>query len=76
MNKKAEGPIGFIFFVILFLINWALWFGEFLTGIGQRAITENNLTGIEAFMWANLNMWVFLVMILGIMAYLYLGGGD
>ena len=77
MNKKAQvGAIGFILLVVIFVINWAIWLGTWLSEVGQVAIIENNLTGVEAFFFANLNLWVFIALILGTMGFLYFGGGS
>lgn len=75
MNKTAQaGPVGFIFFVIFFLILWFVWIGGWLSEVGQTAIIQNGLTGIEAFFYANLNLWVGLALVLGIMGYMYFLG--
>lgn len=74
MNKKAEGPIGFIFTSIVFVILWAVFFGPWLVDVGRNAIEVDGLTGIAAFFYANLNLAVFIGFILGIMAYMYFTG--
>ena len=75
MNKQAQaGPLAMIILVGIFLINWALWLGTFLSVVGQNAITTGNLTGIDAFAFANLNMVVLFGVIFGLMAYMYFGG--
>lgn len=72
MNKKAQtGPIGMIFLVILFLINWFIWLADFIKDVGQDAITKNNITGVEAFFFSNLNFIIFLTVILSILAWGY-----
>jgi len=56
--------------VITFVIFWALFFGAFFAEWGQRAITENNMVGIEAFLMGNLNLaigvFLLLVMFVGV----------
>lgn len=75
MNKKAqEGPIGFIFLVAAFIIFWFVWLGGFLVDMGQLAITNGGMTGIEAFFYANLNVWVFICLVLGIIGFMYFAG--
>lgn len=73
MNKKAEGegPIAFIFLVLVFIIVWFVWLGEWIADSGQQAIVSGGLTGIEAFFYANLNMWVLIGLILGVVGFLY-----
>ena len=75
-TKKGTGIIGYVFFVLLFLLMWGVWLGSWIASVGQYAIEHNNLTGIEAFGFANLNLIVFICLVLGIMAYSYFGGGQ
>lgn len=75
MNKKGEvGPIGAILLFIFFLINWFIWLGSWINQAGQLAIAQNGYTGVEAFFYANLNFMIFIIMILGIMGWIYFGG--
>ena len=72
MNKKAQaGPIGFIFFVLVFLILWFVWIGKWIADEGEQIIIRNNLTGFEAFFFGNINLVVMIGLILGIMGYMY-----
>ena len=75
-NKAQQGPIGFFFIVIVFVILWFTWIGGWLAQVGDTAINQDGLTGIEAFFYANLNLWVFIGLILGILGFLYFGGGS
>jgi len=76
MNKKGSGIIGFIFTVIVFCFLWAVWLGNWLVDVGKQAIIDGQLTGFEAFFYANLNMVVFICLVLGIMGFLYFAGGE
>lgn len=72
MNNRAQaGPIGFIFMLLVFMVLWFVWIGKWLTEVGQQAITDASLTGVEAFYYANLNVWLFIGLILGTIGYLY-----
>lgn len=74
MNKKAqgsEGPIAFIFGVMVFLFLWFIWLGKWIAEAGQNAITQGQMVGIEAFFYANLNVWVLIALVLGIMGFMY-----
>lgn len=72
MNKRGEvGPIGAIILFIVFLINWFVWFGAWLGNLGEIIILENNLVGLEAFFYANLNLVVWICMLLGMLAWGY-----
>lgn len=75
MNNKAQvGPIGFVFLIIVFLIVWMIFLGDWLKDIGQDTIADQSLTGFEAFLWANLNLWTLLALVLGTSAYFYFSG--
>ena len=77
MNKKGMvGPVGAIFLFIFFLIIWFVWLGSWVNTVGQMAITEGGATGVEAFFYANLNVFIFIAMILGVMGFIYFGGGG
>ena len=74
MNKKAEvGPIGAIMLFMVFLVMWFIFLGRWLSELGQRVVENNNLVGIEAFAFSNLNFIVLICMILGMMGWMYFG---
>jgi len=75
-DKKGYGIIGYFFLVVVFVILWFIWIGGWLAEVGETAIEENALTGIEAFFYANLNVWVFMGLILGTIGFLYFFGGG
>ena len=75
MNKDAQiGLIGLVFSVIIFFLLWALYLGKWLSDIGQTMITNNNLTGLEAFLVGNLNLFVVFGVLVGVLAWVYIGG--
>ena len=75
MNKNAQiGLINLVFGLIGFFILWVLFLGEWLNEWALKMITDNSLTGIEAFLMNYINLWVFLGLFIGVMAYVYLGG--
>jgi hypothetical protein len=74
MKKAQVGIIGVIFLVVVFVIVWFLWLGGVVSDFGQLAIETGGLTGAEAFFFANLNLWIFIALILGLMAFVMLGG--
>jgi hypothetical protein len=73
-NKKAVGPIGALFLYVMFLFIWFIWLGSFVNEIGDITVTTNNLTGIEAAFFSNLNVVILICMLLGIMAFTYFTG--
>lgn len=75
MNKRGQvGVIGIIFLLLVFLIVWFVWLGGWIADTGQAIIAQNNLTGLEAFFFANLNIVILFALILGTMAFFYFGG--
>lgn len=63
MNTNKQGQTGVLtYFTLLlfFILFWAFYGASWLSDIGARAVTENSLTGFEAFAFANINLWVFL----------------
>jgi len=64
-TKKGIGILGGFFILAVFILIWAVFLGGFLAEMGAIAISTNNLTGLEAFIWANLNF----VVLLGVMAF-------
>ena len=72
MNKKGfVSPIAIIVSYLVFLVFWFLVFAEQLNTWGQRAIELNGLVGLEAFLWANLNLWVFIISLMALIAGVY-----
>jgi hypothetical protein len=67
------GPIGAILLFIFFLINWFIWLGAKVNQIGLDMVTSNNLTGVEAFFYTNLNFTILICMVLGLLGYTYFG---
>lgn len=79
MNKKAfVGPIGAIFLFLLFIALWLVFLADWLNTVGATIIATNiaTLTGLEVFFYSNLNLMVFVIMILGMLSFMYFGGGD
>lgn len=73
-DKRGIGPIGAIMLFIVFVVMWFVWLGGWVAEVGHTAVTENGLTGIEAFAFDNLNLCIMVFMILGMMGWMYFGG--
>ena len=73
INKKASGPIGFIFLYMVFVILWFVWLGGYLAVVGQSVVNNNGMTGVEAFFFSNLNLVILIGTTLEMMGYLYFG---
>jgi len=61
--------IGAIFLFLIFILNWFLWLGAWLTSVGANAVSSNGLTGVEAFFLSNLNFVVLVVLILAMIGW-------
>lgn len=75
-NKRGLGIISFYFLLAVFITVWALFLAEWLAQIGADAIATNSLTGVEAFVWGNLNLWVLLGVLGAGAGALFLSGGS
>jgi hypothetical protein len=73
VNKRGQ-IVAFVIIVVMFLAMWALFLGKFLSYVGKTAVESNNLTGIEAFVLSNLNLFVFIALVCGLIAYGFFGG--
>lgn len=73
-RKAQAGLLWVIFSLIMFFILYALYLGSWVNQVASDFVTNNSLTGIEAFLAANLNLWIWVGVILGFMGYLYFGG--
>lgn len=74
-NKGGFFVITWIFTVIIFIMIWAFWLGETLSFWATRYIEQNSATGIEAFLISNINLWIFIWLII-ISIFVFYGGGD
>jgi hypothetical protein len=75
MNRTgAVGPIGFIFLFIMFVIIWFVWAGGWVADVGHGVVTQNGLTGVEAFFFDNLNVVIMIGAVLGVLGYMAFGG--
>lgn len=75
INKKGLTNISIIFFVLVFIILWALVFANLLSDYGNQIVNENNLTGVEALLYSNINLIVAIILLIFILALGFGGGG-
>jgi len=68
--------ISLFFSLVVFGVVWVMFAGKQIAGWAQRAIELNNLTGLEAFLLANLNLWVFLFMLITIIVAVSIAKND
>jgi len=74
-NHKGQAiPIlGIIFGLMIFIVLWAMFFGEQISYWSNNMIDLNNLTGAEAFFMSYMNLWVLIGVILGSLSAMYFG---
>ena len=70
MNKSGRSVIGFFFGIVAFVFLWIIWLAKYLSIIGQNLIASYGATGLEAWTYANLNLFVLIGLII-----LIIGGG-
>lgn len=73
-NKKGAGPIGSIMLFGIFLIMYFVWIARWVSETGTRIVAENSMVGLEAFFWLNLNLWIMVFMVLGMLGWMMFGG--
>ena len=64
---KALAVIGFV------AIIWAIGISKGINNMANVAIDSGNLNGGESFLIANMNLWIFLILILAAFAAVYFG---
>lgn len=75
INNKAQGGgiLAFILGYIIVFIVWVTWAYKLVSYWGQQAIINASLTGIKAFFFANLNLFIAFGFILGLILLVYGG---
>lgn len=74
-NKKGVIVIYLFFAVLFFLLVWGVFLAPLIADVGARSVADNNITGVEAFFIENLNLVIFLALILVIIVVVYSGAG-
>jgi hypothetical protein len=74
MNKKGQSIITIFFWVVVFFIVFAMFFGKWINDVGKSAVVNNSLTGFEAFVLSNLNVVIIIGVLIFILVYVYVGG--
>jgi len=65
MNKKAlEGSITFLIIMIFSVMLWIYMINPILQAFIPTMIVTNNITGLEAFLWQNINLFFFVTLAL------------
>ena len=76
MDRNGQvGIIGVVFLFVVFLILWFVWLGGYVAEMGHSVVVSYGITGIEAFFFENLNIFIMIAAALGVLAFMYFGGG-
>jgi len=67
LNRKGQLTIVTLFGLMIFLGVFAALSPAIKT-FSEQAITNGNLTGIEAFLMSNINLWIILGLVMTIFA--------
>ena len=68
MQKKAQLSIfSIIFIIIVFVIILAVALSPFITTVSSIAVSAGGLTGLEAFLIANLLLWVIIIFMIWVL---------
>jgi len=60
LNKRGQViPLVVFFIDLVFIVCWIYFLADLLTFAGNQMITVGQATGLEAFFYSNLNLWVF-----------------
>ena len=73
VKGQVIGIVVYFLSIVIVLVLLAFAFGGLFSVWGAQAIANGHLTGFEAFLWGNLNLWVILCMIIGLLAVAYVG---
>lgn len=76
MNNKGQSVITIFFWVIVFLIGFGMFFSRVINETSQQAIESGSVTGFEAFVFANLTVFIIIALLIFILAYVYIGGAS
>jgi len=62
-NIKGQGLFNYFIALALFILVWVYALAKILADWGYKAVTENGMTGLEAFLYSNLNLLIFVVIV-------------
>lgn len=75
MNKSGQ-ILAPLFFIIGFFVAYFLFGYDMITTFSMQMIETNNLSGIEAFLVANLNIFTLVIGILSSLVLAFIGGSS
>jgi len=71
-NNGQAGIVSYFTSVFVFVILWAFWLGGHFASWGENAVTTNSLSGIEAFLFMNINLVIFFCLFVASAGVLYM----
>lgn len=78
-KKNKRGQFGILLFIgslLIFVFIWAVWLGAWLQDYATTTIQAGTVTGLEAFIIANLNLIIFLGLITTVFIAIYFGASN
>lgn len=77
MNRKGQ----FVFIKWLALIGvifiiWAIGLSKVIGDMTTVAVDSGNLNATESFLMVNMNLWIFMIIILAGLAWVYFGRSE
>jgi len=71
MNKKAQlgTSVTFLVIILIVILLWIYIVNPQLSANIPAMITTNNITGLQAVLWNNLNLFFFVTMFLMVLGY-------
>lgn len=64
LNKTGQSIITAAFGLVIVGVVWLVGLAGFISSTAATFISANNITGLEAFVYANTNLWIGLFYIL------------
>jgi hypothetical protein len=74
-NRRGISPVSIIFISLVFIIVWSMALANIVGEQAQLAITNGGLTGVEAFILANINLVIMFLFLTFMVAIGFATGG-
>ena len=68
MNNKANIISAMVVYFV-FILVWFAALGGYINTVGEAAVESGGMSGLEAFFYENLNVVIFIIMTISIVAY-------
>lgn len=77
-SSGQAGIVASVFLFSIFFVIYFVWLAGAVTEIGHSVVVDNGITGFEAFVFENLNLFIVIAAVLGMIGFSYFlvrGGG-